>query len=605
MKKSIIARSVALAIVSSATFSAMADDKVIVVTANRTAQELNDTLADVKVIERADIERLQSQSFIDLLVNVSGIDTVQKGGQSQDASIFMRGANSNQVLILIDGVRVGSATLGVKSPSNIPVSQIERIEIVKGARAAQWGSDAIGGVIQIFTRRYESGEHRVAVTLGSNSTQELDIAVGLGNDKLSNTISYSHKESDGFDARIDDELDKDGYKNDSLAIRGDYHITSNGILDWVAQIDQGDSEFDTSFGGNKTDYNNHLWNIRYTQKSDSWNNQVMIANSRDRSVTYGNAVERKDASVFETRRQQFSFLTHTDISESLGFTGGVEWLKDNVEKSSTAYKQTERKTKSIHAGMNYIQDALLADFSIRYDDVESVSSETSFNIGIGYRISSSNLLSLNYAEGFKAPTFNDLYFPYGGNPNLQFETSDNLELVFKGFYDIGQLVVSVYDSDVDDLIQWTPDSEGVWSPSNVGNAEVSGIDASFNFAYGDFSHQLSASYVKAEDAATGKQLLRRAKQNFGYEVSHTLDSLNWFAQVEYVGKRPDNHFQTFMPINLASYTRVNLGMGYVFDNQWQVKLKVNDAFDKAPTSVSGYNPVEREFYLTISHQNLF
>ena len=149
LTKKIISTSVALSL-TTVSLSALSDE-VVVVTANRMEQNINDTLADVEVIDRADIERIQPQSFIDLLVNIAGIDTIQRGGQGQDASIFMRGANSNQLLILVDGIRVGSATLGVKSISNISVAQIERVEIVKGPRAALWGSDAIGGVIQIFT----------------------------------------------------------------------------------------------------------------------------------------------------------------------------------------------------------------------------------------------------------------------------------------------------------------------------------------------------------------------------------------------------------------------------------------------------------------------
>jgi len=171
MKRSLIVQSIALALATPLTLSTIADDNKIVITANQLEQDINDTLTDVEVIEREDIERIQPQSFVDLLVNIAGIDTVTKGGQGSDTSIFARGSNSNQLLILIDGVRVGSATLGVKSVANISISQIERIEIVKGPRAALWGSDAIGGVIQIFTRRYQSGEHRLAVTTGSHSNK--------------------------------------------------------------------------------------------------------------------------------------------------------------------------------------------------------------------------------------------------------------------------------------------------------------------------------------------------------------------------------------------------------------------------------------------------
>jgi len=194
------------AILLSSPVITFADDETIIVTANRLEQNVQDALTDIAIIEREDIERLQPQSFTDLLVNVAGLDITQKGGPGQDASIFSRGTNSNQLLILIDGVRVGSATLGGKSIATIAISQIERLEIVKGPRAALWGSDAIGGVIQIFTRRYQSGEHRIALTAGSNSTRDIDASAGFGSETFSNTITYSHKKTDGFDAHIDDEM---------------------------------------------------------------------------------------------------------------------------------------------------------------------------------------------------------------------------------------------------------------------------------------------------------------------------------------------------------------------------------------------------------------
>ena len=138
------------AIILTTPMTSNAEDETLIVTSNRLEQNIQDTLTDIAIIELEDIERIQPQSFTDLLVNIAGLDITQKGGPGQDASIFSRGTNSNQLLILIDGVRVGSATLGGKSIATIAVSQIERVEIVKGPRAALCGSDAIGVVIQIF-----------------------------------------------------------------------------------------------------------------------------------------------------------------------------------------------------------------------------------------------------------------------------------------------------------------------------------------------------------------------------------------------------------------------------------------------------------------------
>ncbi len=605
MKRSTLVKSIALAIASSTTSLTLAEDNTIIVTANQMEQNINDTLTDVEVLERQDIEKIQAQSFTDLLVNIAGIDTVQRGGQGKNTSIFARGTNTNQLLILIDGVRVGSATLGGKSVANIAISQIERIEIVKGPRAALWGSDAIGGVIQIFTRRYQNGEHRVAITMGSNATKEIDASIGFGNDQISNTFTYSHKQTDGFDAHIDSQTDDDGYDNDSFAIRGNYKLSENSTFDWVAQADEGENEFDTSWGGDITAHNNYLWNVRYSHQAGDWKNQFSMSTSRDQNFTFGNGVEQVNASVFETRRQQFNYLTQNKITDQLSIGGGIDWLEDNVEKSTTGYSQTKRNTKSIFINTNYVSKTWLAELALRYDDVENITTDTTYNLGLGYRINAQHQISLNLGEGFKAPTFNDLYFPWGGNPDLVFETSENREVIYKGFYDSGNLVLSVYDSDVDNLIQWRPDNNGIWAPQNVGKAEISGIDASFTLQTGDYSHKLIASYVSTEDAFSHQQLSLRAKNQFGYDLSYTGDSIDWFIQIKQVGEKPDTDFQTYMPIELDSYTQVNIGASYTFDNQWQLKLKISDAFDESPTLASGYNSGGREFYLTLVHQNLF
>jgi len=376
-------------------------------------------------------------------------------------------------------------------------------------------------------------------------------------------------------------------------------------LDWVAQTDEGENEYDTSWGGNILGYNNYLWNVRYSHQNENWNNQVSVNSSRDQNFTFGNGVAKADAEIFETRRQQFSYLANNKITDELTVGGGVDWLQDNVEKSTTNYSETERTTQSAFINANYISDSFLAELALRYDDVENVADDTAINIGLGYRFNQYHQLSINYGEGFKAPSFNDLYFPWGGNPDLRFETSDNQEIVYKGFYETGNLVASVYESQVENLIQWIPDNNGIWAPQNVGKADISGIDVSFDLRLTDFHHKITASYVDAEDATTGTQLIRRAKKHLGYDLSYIADTFDWFMQVQYVGERPDTGYQSFMPIMLDSYTQVNFAASYTFNNQWQLKLKITDAFDKAPTLVSGYNAAGRQYSLTLIHQNLF
>ena len=194
--------------------------ETITVTANRFATSVDDSLATQVVITRADIERIQPKSVLDMLSTVSGLDISTNGGRGQTSSVYMRGANAGHTLVLLNGVRISSASLVSTNIQNIAPELVERIEIVKGPRAALWGSDAIGGVIQIFTRKLESGEHFVSANFGSEGYQMVNAGVGIKHGDGFTSISLNHEESDGFDVKDDTETDDDGYSYNSLAING-------------------------------------------------------------------------------------------------------------------------------------------------------------------------------------------------------------------------------------------------------------------------------------------------------------------------------------------------------------------------------------------------
>ncbi|MGX5174794.1 TonB-dependent receptor domain-containing protein [Aliikangiella sp. IMCC44653] len=594
MKKCLVTTSTAFVLAAAFMPQIKAEDAKILVTANRIQQNVNDVLSDVVIIDRAEIEKVQPQSLIDLLVNVAGIDFVQKGGHGQDSSLFVRGANSNQLLILVDGVRVGSATLGSKSIASISMAQVEKIEIVKGARAAIWGSDAIGGVIQIFTRAYDNGEHRIGLSVGSNSTYEGEASVGFGNDSVSNTISLVKKQSQGFDVRDDASFDKDGYENLSASLRGNYQLASNHLIDWTIQSDRGENEFDTSFGGDVSFFRNRLWNLRYSAQMNDWSTQLSVGSSTDKSYTVDPTFGK---SQFETQRDQVALITRGTLTKRTSVVAGIDWFQDDIGETTTTYAQQKRDTFSPHVSINYIGDQWIFDLAVRNDDVEDVATKTTLNLAAGVKLNKNQLLSLNFGQGFKAPTFNDLYYPFGGNPGLEFEESDNLELVYKLIMPLGRLSASLYTSEIENLIQWAPNQDGNWQPQNVGEAKIQGVDFNYSINTHSIKHEFTASYLQPENKQTGEQLLRRAKTSFGYQLSFSSADFDWFAQAEYAGKRQD------VLETLAAYTRVNLGASYLINQHWKAQLKINDAFNEAPVTVSGYFPIEREYYLSISYQN--
>lgn len=597
-------------------------DKTLVITANRTEQNINDVLAAVEVITREDIERIQPSSVADLFDTVAGLDVARNGGAGQQASLFTRGTNSDHTLVLIDGVRVGSATTGNKALSSIPVSQIERIEIVKGPRASLWGSDAIGGVIQIFTRRLTSNEWAAQIRAGSNSTVAGDISFGFGSDKIANTVTLSYEDSAGFDAfddssefGPDSQPDDDGFDRLSAAIRGDYELSDATNLQWVAQIDQGNSQYDNNFGADQSDYDNYFWNIKYTYVADSWQSEFAVKQSQDSTQAVGVGPQ----SVFETTRNQINALTQYQLNQDITFIGGIEHFVDDVSASAIVqfdgsvanFADEERATDSVFLSSQLQFGELLSEFSVRHDDIENVDKVTTFNASLGYHISDSIMLAASRSKGFKAPTFNDLYYPGFSNPNLTSEVSYNSEVLLRWTGDNQQFVINFFDNQVDDLIAFKFDPAVGFAPFNVDKADLSGHEVVYQLKNGKINHKVSASFVDAKDLSIdaftglpkGTQLIRRAKEHYGYEITADLGALSLFSQINYTGPRPDTDFSTGLPATLDSFFSVDLGATYTFDKHWNLKVKVSDFTDAAAQSVVDYNAPGQQVFVTLQYLN--
>ncbi|GAA5216803.1 TonB-dependent receptor domain-containing protein [Corallincola platygyrae] len=589
--------------------SAMADDVLpresddiehIVVTASRVPQQVDHVMAAVEVITRDDIDKLQPQSLADLLSTVAGLDVARQGGAGQQTSLFTRGTSSDHTLILVDGVRTGSATLGNKAIENLPIAQIERIEVIKGPRASLWGSDALGGVINIFTRRLNAGEFQLGVETGTNSFIAGDGQVGIGYAGGTTTLSASAEDSRGFDARKDDETDDDGYDRLSAAIRGDYSINDQLTLDWVAQIDDGANDYDNSFGANRTDYKNHLWQLRTHYQRDEWNSVLSVAQSRDYNENYGNGIAKGDGDFFETRRDQVSWINQYQVYSAFSVAAGIDYYQEEVS-ANTDFAEDSRDVTAVFANAQFQDQKWIAEAAIRYDDVENIDSETTYNASLGYHVTDKLLVALNAGHSFKAPTFNDLYYPesFGsqGNPDLTSETADSYELLVRSQYWGVNATASLYRTEVDDLIEWICDEFWNCTPENVSEVTITGGEVTLGYRALGLGHRATLSYVDAEDKATGSQLIRRARKTGSYQVTYDWQDFEFLAQYEYHGERTDAGQR------LDDYHLVNLGVAYFVTDSWTVRAKASNLFDESYENVYGYNTPGDEYYLGVSYRH--
>ena len=568
----------------------------VVVTANRVARTADETLAAVTVITRKDIEQQQAQSAPDLLRGLPGVMFSNNGGPGKTTSLFLRGATSGQTLVLIDGVRVGSATAGDAALQEIPVDQIERIEIVRGPRASLYGSEAIGGVIQIFLRKGVSAPS-FSVTGGSRSTFGGSGQASIGSDAAWLSAGLSANNTHGINAKQNSEPDKDGYRNESINLRSGFRASDTVNIELQGLQTTGFSKYDGN--PNETYSREELVSglLRYTP-TENLRLTVRLAENRDVSRNYKDGAYK---SRFDTLRTQASWQTDYTVTEGHVLTGGVDFLRDHVT-SSTTYATDSRVNRAIFG--QYIADfgAFDAQLAGRHDDNEQFGSHNSGSVALGYAFSSDLRLRGSYGTAFKAPTFNALYYPWGGDPTLKPERSRSKEIGLSGKTSNVQWDVSLFDSWLSNMVEWIEQPAGVWNAYNT-TAHIRGAEVSAKTKIGETT--IGASYTQLlpqyeVEVVKGNLLARRARQTARIDIDHDLSS-KWSvgSSLSGVGKRYDNAANT---TKLGGYATLDLRVEYKINTDWRLQGRIENALDKRYETAADYNQPGIGAFVTVRYQ---
>lgn len=626
MKKTVIALSISNLLYSSLSFgettktastnktminTAMKADESILITANRSIQEKFNTLASVSIFTRENIEQIQPLSISDLLSAVAGISVSTTGTSAHQSSTFVRGTNSDHVLVLVNGVRVGSATLGGKSIADIPVQLVERVEVIKGPRAALWGADAVGGVIQIFTRDLSPGEGHTGIKVGNNSLYQGYGALGLGNEEHRYTLSATAEKSDGFDVIVPngssmftvDQSDDDGYDRQSVGVSGTSQFTQAYALELNTQYDQGTTEIDanTRYSGDETSYENYHALVRNHLQLNTLYLQLGFSTSQDsnednyRQYNTQNA-SRNENSIFTTSREQVTALAQLPLTESSEITTGIEWYTENIE-SNNIYNETDRDASALFITGRHNIERVKIEASVRYDKIDDINGETTYQVATGYQMNEQLLFSFSHGTAFKAPSFNDLYYPGSGNPDLIAETADSSEFLARFQNNILSAEISIYQTDIDNLIEWDPASN---KPKNIAQAKILGAEATFSANIYHTNNTLTLSHVDAEDKTTGRQLARRPNFSANYNLVYSLKSLDFTFDVNYQGNRYDN---ANTPVKtLKAYTLFDVGLNYRLNSQVSLLAKMTNVANKDYQTTNEYPGSERGYTLTLDYK---
>lgn len=575
----------------------------VLVTATRQAQRASEVLFDTTVIDAEEIRNAGPTATLnDLLVRQPGIEINAKGGVGTDSAIFIRGSNNTHALVLVDGMRLGSGTTGYPAWGFIPLEQVERIEILRGSCSSLYGSDAIGGVIQIFTKRGE-GPFRPFVEAGYGSWNTKSLAAGFGGsqDAWRYNFQFSRKESDSYSAIRNPKNfaynpDKDGYEITSSSGNLSYTVTPGHELGASYLYSEGWNRYDTSpknrdFKQTETIYGANLYTRN--QLTSVWSSTIKLGKSVDRSRQYADKVP---GSRIQSEQTQLQW--QNDIVLPFGMALLAAERVEQGVGGSPNYALKERTINSYLAGWT----GKLADhrfqLNVRRDNNSQFGNHTTGSAAYGYQIAQDWRANVSYGTAFKAPTFNDLYWPGSGNPNLKPEKSKNREAALH--YETSQHHASVtyYRNQISDLIEWAPVG-GIWIPSNIASATLSGWSLAYNGQLaGGFKLSGSLDFQNPEDTDRNRILRYRAKRIAKLALSRDFGDFTVGTEILGSSERYNNVANTQV---LPGYGTVNLFGSYRLDKDWTLFARANNVFDRKYELVRDYSTPEANLFVGIRY----
>ena len=618
MQKSLFSSLLLASVSASLTAHAANNDEInlpeTLVTATRSDTLKNELASASTVYTREDIERLQVRTLPDLLKGSAGLDVVQNGGYGQTSSVFMRGTNAEHVLVLIDGIKAGSVTLGSTAFELIPVEQIERVEIVRGPQSSLYGSEAIGGVIQIFTRKgKQSDKPSISVEAGGGSYdthREAGNISGRWQNSWYN-LGVSNIESNGFAPKVAAPVgvaNQGGYDNTALNARVGHRFDNNTELEAFFMRAEGNNQltgYSTDDVKNRQFVNQVVGTSLAMDVMSNWRSTLRFGQTRDQSHFLGSPVADNN-SIINTTRWNASWLNQVVLSDKHTATLGTDYRVDEVD-GNVAYEKSSRYDVGVFGELHSrIFDNHFLNASLRWDENQAFGDYVTGNIGWRFNWQHGLSAFANFGNAFKAPTFNDLYAPLswgGGNPNLKPESSKSVEVGLAGNHGIMHWELRAYHTDIDNLIAWAPvdsnDPLSRWTPSNVNKAQIDGIEAEVSSEFLGWMHKLNGNLMSPKNRETQARLINRADKTLSYDLSKSFGAIDVGAKVLGQSDRLANTNGDL----INGFVTLDFRTAYHIDKNWMISGKLNNILDKHYQTVSNYNMADRNFFLSIHYNN--
>lgn len=543
----------------------------VIVTAALAPRTANESLSSVTVLDEATLRRQDPVSITDLLRGQPGVDVSSNGSFGKNSSVFLRGTGSAQNVLLIDGIRLRSATSGGAAWQYLEPRMFDRVEVVRGPRGSLYGADAMGGVIQLFTPegREEGPQPRISAGGGSFNTQRLSAGISGREGGTRYSFAGSHFTTDGQPVRRDG--DDKGYDNTSALARVSHTFDNGAEAGVLALRARGHNEYD----GGENDFVQQVAGV-YGELplTDSWRSRLTLSESRDESDNFDGFSE----SAFNTKIRAARW-ENTFTAGAHELVAGAEYSEDRVD-STTAYDETSRSNAAVFTQALLDFSPLLVQASLRFDDNESYGEEVTGSLGLGYQLDDQHTLRASYGTAFNAPTYNQLYFPGFGNPDLEAETSHTVEAGLRGQYAQWFWDAALYQTDIDNLIA------GQGLQFNVPESRIRGAELSAGLELDAWTLAAALTYTDPENRLTGMRLQNRASQSLRLDIDRELGEWSvggsWLAQ--------NHRFRDAANQDrLSGYGLVNLRAGWQFAPLWSARVTLENVLDQEYTTTRSFD----------------
>lgn len=550
----------------------------IVVTSTLGSETVEESLSSVTVIDPKMMERQQPRELADVLRAQPGVNLVSNGSYGKTTSVYTRGTGSESTILLLDGIRVRSATSGGAPWQFIPPQLVNRMEVVRGPRGSLYGADAVGGVVQGFTIPKDDSDRRwVEVGGGSFSTREAGAGASGREGDTRYSVQGNHVDTEG--TRISEGGEDRGFRNAAGSASVEHEFDNGGTLGVLGLRSQGKTEFD---GGSNEFLVQTLGVNGETPVTENWTTSVQLSESRDEQ-------EQSDGSIFDTRTRTARWENTLDLGQH-EWIAGAEHYVDDVDTTAN-FTEDSRHNTAVFSQLLSEYERFDTQLSARWDDNEGFGEEVTGSVAAGYRLDASHRVRASYGTAFRAPTFNDLYFPFTdfgfgfqfeGNENLDPETSDTVELGVRGQYRNYFWDLALYETNVEDLIQNQVDGSGVTRPTNVDEARIRGAELTGGMMRGNWEVQSALTLQdprnRSDDPAVrDNRLRRRTIQSFRVDVDFSEGPVSFGVTGVVEGERYDDAENTDQ---LPGFATADLRVGAELTDRLRARLTVDNLFNR-------------------------